>query len=150
MPSAELEITHAMTIAASPEQVWPWLVQTGQGRAGFYSDSPFWDRCMDWYYRQLSREKPGKAAVGYQVRVSDRVMPEWQNPHVGDIIADGPPGTAYYVVRHVTPENRPVTTSPRQGSSSCSPTPTCAISYRPGFARIPGSAWSAKSATAAC
>ncbi|HEY4993154.1 MAG TPA: hypothetical protein VII33_13855, partial [Nakamurella sp.] len=103
VPSAQLEITHAVTIAASPEQVWPWLVQTGQGRAGFYSDSPFWDRCVDWYYRRLSREQAGKAAVGYQVRVSDRVVPEWQNPQVGDIIADGPPGTAYYVVRHVTP-----------------------------------------------
>ncbi len=30
--------TRALTIAAAPEQVWPWLVQVGRGRAGFYSD----------------------------------------------------------------------------------------------------------------
>jgi uncharacterized protein YndB with AHSA1/START domain len=29
--------TRAITIAAPPERVWPWLVQTGFGRAGFYS-----------------------------------------------------------------------------------------------------------------
>ena len=30
--------TRAITIAAAPEAVWPWLVQIGCGRAGFYSD----------------------------------------------------------------------------------------------------------------
>lgn len=30
--------TRAVTIAAPPEHVWPWLVQVGRGRAGFYSD----------------------------------------------------------------------------------------------------------------
>ena len=29
--------TRAISIAASPEQVWPWLVQLGYGRAGWYS-----------------------------------------------------------------------------------------------------------------
>ena len=97
------QTTHAVTISAPPAQIWPWLVQTGQGRAGFYSDSPFWDRCVDWYYRLLSREHPGKAASGYQVADADRIVPEWQNRQAGDIIADGPPGTAYYVIRHVEP-----------------------------------------------
>ena len=31
------EATHAITIHASPEQVWPWLMQIGQDRSGFYS-----------------------------------------------------------------------------------------------------------------
>ncbi|MGZ3460418.1 MAG: hypothetical protein ACXU86_18170, partial [Archangium sp.] len=26
----------AITIQATPEQIWPWLVQIGMGRAGFY------------------------------------------------------------------------------------------------------------------
>ena len=30
--------TRAITIGAPPESVWPWLVQVGCGRAGFYSD----------------------------------------------------------------------------------------------------------------
>ena len=98
-----LEATHAVTIDAPAQQVWPWLVQLGQGRAGFYSDSRFWDRCVDWYYRLVSREQTGKAVVGYQVGSSERIVPAWQNPQVGDIIADGPPGTAYYVLRRVEP-----------------------------------------------
>ena len=27
----------AITIAARPEEVWPWLAQMGQGRGGLYS-----------------------------------------------------------------------------------------------------------------
>src|SRR5664280_1865140 len=103
VPSPLVETTYAVTIHAAPEQVWSWLVQLGHGRAGFYSDSRFWDRCVDWYYRLLSREQLGEAPVGYRVEVADRVVPAWQNPHVGDIVADGPPGTAYYVVRQVEP-----------------------------------------------
>ena len=60
---AMVQATHAVTIGAPPQQVWPWLVQTGQGRAGLHSDSPFWDRCVDWYYHRLSREQPGQAAA---------------------------------------------------------------------------------------
>ena len=29
--------TRAVTIDAPPEEVWPWLVQMGSGRAGFYT-----------------------------------------------------------------------------------------------------------------
>jgi hypothetical protein len=29
--------TRAITVAARPEQVWPWLAQIGYGRAGWYS-----------------------------------------------------------------------------------------------------------------
>jgi hypothetical protein len=34
---AHFVATRAISISASPEQVWPWLVQVGFGRAGFYS-----------------------------------------------------------------------------------------------------------------
>ena len=101
--SPVVQATHAVTIDAPPPQVWPWLVQTGQGRAGFYSDSRLWDRCVNWYYHRLSREQPGQEPVGYQVGASDRIVPAWQDLQVGDIIADGPPGTAYYVVHQLEP-----------------------------------------------
>lgn len=103
VPEPLVQTTHAVTIDAPPERVWPWLVQIGQGRAGFYSDSRFWDRCVDWYYRWLSRERPEKPSVGYHVEDSERIVASWQDPRVGDIIADGPPETAYYVVRHIEP-----------------------------------------------
>ena len=74
VPAPLLQTTRAVTMDVPPQQVWPWLVQTGQGRAGFYSDSPFWDRCVDWYYRRLSREEPGTAEVGYHVAADDRVV----------------------------------------------------------------------------
>ena len=35
---AQLQCTRAITIAATPEEVWPWLVQVGCLRAGWYSD----------------------------------------------------------------------------------------------------------------
>jgi glyoxylase-like metal-dependent hydrolase (beta-lactamase superfamily II) len=103
VPFPVVQATHAVTINAPPHRVWPWLVQTGQGRAGFYSDSKFWDRCVDWYYRRLSRQQPGKATTGYHVAADDRIVAAWQNPRVGDVIADGPPGTASYVVRQAEP-----------------------------------------------
>jgi hypothetical protein len=43
MPGDELldepsfDATRAITIDAPPAEVWPWLVQIGHGRAGFYS-----------------------------------------------------------------------------------------------------------------
>lgn len=104
VPDPMVVTTHAVTISAPPPQVWPWLAQTGQGRAGFYSDSKFWDRCVDWYYRRLSRREPGTATAGYHVAADDRIVAGWQRPRVGDVIADGPPGTAYYVVRQAEPD----------------------------------------------
>jgi len=35
VPSPVVQTTHAVTINAPPQRVWPWLAQTGQGRAGF-------------------------------------------------------------------------------------------------------------------
>jgi len=37
IPRPMASITHAITIKAPPELVWPWLVQMGAGRGGWYS-----------------------------------------------------------------------------------------------------------------
>lgn len=60
--------THAITIDAPPGDVWPWLVQMGQGRAGFYS------------HDRLER------IVGAQITNADEIHPEWQQLNVGDLI----------------------------------------------------------------
>jgi len=60
--------TRAVTINATPEQIWPWLVQWGQGRGGWYS--------YDWLEKLL----------GFQIHTADAVLPEYQNPNIGDPI----------------------------------------------------------------
>lgn len=37
LPDGEAAITHSVDIQASPSAIWPWLVQMGSLRAGFYS-----------------------------------------------------------------------------------------------------------------
>jgi hypothetical protein len=61
--------TRAITIDAPPEDVWPWLVQMGSGRAGFYTH--------EWVERLLFITY----ADGHS---STRIHPEWQDLHVGD------------------------------------------------------------------
>ena len=37
VPGSVVGSTRAITIYASPSEIWPWLVQIGQDRGGFYS-----------------------------------------------------------------------------------------------------------------
>jgi uncharacterized protein YndB with AHSA1/START domain len=37
LPGTASSLTHAITIQRPPHEVWPWLVQMGAGRAGWYS-----------------------------------------------------------------------------------------------------------------
>jgi len=37
VPGCQYRTTRAVTINAEPRHVWPWLVQVGMGKAGFYS-----------------------------------------------------------------------------------------------------------------
>ena len=37
VPQPTFEATRAVTIDASPEQIWPWIIQIGYRRAGFCS-----------------------------------------------------------------------------------------------------------------
>ncbi len=37
VPYPNVNLTRAITVQASPAGIWPWLVQMGQGRGGYYS-----------------------------------------------------------------------------------------------------------------
>jgi hypothetical protein len=73
VPNAHYTIQHAVTINAAPEEVWPWLVQLGQDRGGFYS--------YDWLER----------LVGDDIRNADRIHPEWQTLREGDLVRAAQP-----------------------------------------------------------
>jgi hypothetical protein len=63
VPEGKRSPTMAVTIDATPEQVWPWLVQMGWDRGGWYS----WDLL----------DNAGRRSAG-------AIHPEWQNLAVGD------------------------------------------------------------------
>lgn len=65
----QLNATRSITIAAPPEQVFPWIRQMGFGRAGWYSYD-----LVD----NLGR------------RSATRIHPEWQNVFSGDQVPGGP------------------------------------------------------------
>jgi len=66
VPEPRLNATHAVTIHTPADQVWPWIAQIGQGRGGFYS--------YEWIENRL----------GADIHNADRILPEFQNPQVGD------------------------------------------------------------------
>jgi hypothetical protein len=65
--------TRAIEIDASPGTIWPWLVQMGPApRGGAYT--------YDWIENLL----------GLDMHSADRVLPEFQNPVLGDTLGYGP------------------------------------------------------------
>jgi hypothetical protein len=63
VPNPSFNATRAITIDAPPELVWPWIVQMGYRRAGFYT------------YALLDN-------AGYDS--ADRILEEYQPPRIGD------------------------------------------------------------------
>jgi len=63
--------TRAVTIWARPEEVWPWIVQMGVTRAGWYSYD-----LLDNLGRPSAR----------------RILSQLQNPKIGDVIPMSPDG----------------------------------------------------------
>ncbi|MDJ1431458.1 hypothetical protein [Halostagnicola sp. A-GB9-2] len=68
VPEPSDETTRAITIEAPRDDVWPWIVQLGQGRGGFYS------------YTWLEN------LVGADIHNVDRIVPELQELEEGDSI----------------------------------------------------------------
>jgi hypothetical protein len=73
--------TRAVTINAPPEAVWPWLIQIGDHRAGFYS--------YDWIERFVF---PGTVHYIERTHSATRIHPQLQHPQVGDRINTGSVG----------------------------------------------------------
>ncbi len=72
--------TNAITIAAPPEQVWPWIAQLGDSRGAFYS------------YTFIENQVGAlTGAADYKVTYTnaDRIHPEWQNPQAGEALIQG-------------------------------------------------------------
>lgn len=66
VPHARVVATRGVTIDAPPGDVWPWLVQLGQGRGGFYS------------YDLLEN------LAGLGIRSAGTIEERWQSLAVGD------------------------------------------------------------------
>lgn len=66
-PYPEFFATRAITIASTPEEIWPWLLQMGYGRAGYYG------------YDILENLGSPRG-----IRSADRILPEFQHFKVGD------------------------------------------------------------------
>ena len=75
IPPSSVVSTRAITIHASSEVVWSWLVQLGQGRGGFYS--------YDWLENLFAAH----------MRNAQDIRAAWQDLKVGDQLSmqeDGP------------------------------------------------------------
>lgn len=85
LPDVALQTTRVVTINASPDNIWPWLVQMGpRPRAGAYT--------YDWIERLL----------GIDIENTDRILPEFQHLEVGEFVGLNDRGQAIQV-RQVEP-----------------------------------------------
>lgn len=62
----------------------------GYGRAGWYTNN-WWYRLIDTYVFHVDMPRV------------DRILPQLQHLAVGDVIPDGPPGTAHFTVTRLDP-----------------------------------------------
>jgi hypothetical protein len=82
VPEARGSSTHGVTIRATAANVWPWLVQMGCDRAGFYS-----------YDRLDNGGRPS----------ANRIVPELQNTAVGDVLPSRPGSRYGFEVLQIVP-----------------------------------------------
>ena len=84
VPTPKIAYTQAITIDRPAEEVWPWLVQIGYQRAGWYT--------YDWAYKIMGADDFYDGN-----RSANRIIPELQDLKVGDTIELGG-GMAFEVV----------------------------------------------------
>ena len=89
-----IDLIYEIEVQANPEDIWPWIIQVGYHRAGWYIDT-WWDKIIQKYFWPLLVPKEAR---GTYKPAANTILPEYQHIVEGDIIPDGPPGTAYYEV----------------------------------------------------
>jgi proline iminopeptidase len=95
IPHPMVESTRGVTARTSPDRVWPWLVQMGYGRGGWYT--PEWvDLIANRWVFGETRRFP---------RSAEQLLPEYQHVAVGDLICDGPDYASYFRVARVDPRH---------------------------------------------
>jgi hypothetical protein len=97
IPNAAIETTHGITISAPAEAIWPWLVQVGYHRGGWYTDSWLDEFLFEYFFKPIA---PADKKPEYKPSAI-RILPDYQSLQVGDQVPDGPPGTVYYVVNEM-------------------------------------------------
>lgn len=78
IPAPKMNITQAVTIRAPAREIWPWLVQIGYKRAGWYS------------HDRIHRLLRVAGSVDDERGSAERIIPELQNLQVGDFIGVAP------------------------------------------------------------
>ncbi|MDX1387803.1 MAG: hypothetical protein R3344_01340 [Acidobacteriota bacterium] len=91
--------TRAITINATPEEIWPWVVQMGHGRAGFYG------------YDLIENLGSPRG-----IRSADRIIEELQDLEVGDRVYMSAP--IYLIVDSMDPPRSLVWADPSDPPTS--------------------------------
>ena len=89
-----LDLYYDIEIGAKPKVIWPWIKQLGYHRGGWYIDT-WWDKVIQEHF--WPKVVPEDARGVYEPPAIE-ILPEYQNLGKGDIVPDGPPGSAFYEV----------------------------------------------------
>jgi len=85
VPRPKSQLTMAVTVRSSPEKIWPWFVQLGCQRAGWYS------------YDLLDNGG---------IPSADKIIHEYQQLEVGDVVKATPTGDFGFPVAIIEPDRQ--------------------------------------------
>lgn len=74
IPDPLVQLTRVITINASARDIWPWLLQMGYGRGGWYAWSPL----------------DGDSEYGPKIASAKKIKTEYQQLSIGNVLLDGP------------------------------------------------------------
>ncbi|KAK5169628.1 uncharacterized protein LTR77_005605 [Saxophila tyrrhenica] len=100
IPDAVMVYSQGRVIDAPPSDVWPWVMQVGKGRGGWYTPASF------------------EAFMPKSWHATRTINPAWQNLQPEDRVDDyGFSADDYFIVSEVQPEEFLVYKSDRYGAS---------------------------------